>query len=36
MDREKLKDLMFIDPKIRKGATTNWMFDGESFPENHD
>ena len=36
MDREKLKDLMSIDPKIRKDATTNRMFDGESFPENRD
>lgn len=36
MDREKLKELISIDPKIRKDAATNRMFDDESSPENRD
>lgn len=36
MDREKMKELISIDPKIRKDAATNRMFDGESVSENRD
>lgn len=36
MDREKLKELMSIDPEIRRDTATNRMFDGESVSENCD